>query len=170
MKSRESPTIPPSPADHHNRKDTNPNNRPRGTNPNNNHPRGTNPNNNLRKDTNPKRGHTPQLELQVCAMAYSVFPSVMNKLSSNNKISLIEGLSSSVVSWPVSGVCRCPADILTSVRGKQVTCRYPDQCQGLAGTLQISWPVSGVCRCPADILTSVRGLQVPCRYPDQCQG
>ena len=69
----------------------------------------------------------------------------------------------------MSGVCRCPAGILTSVRGTKVTCRYPDQCQGFEGTLQISWPVSGVCRCPADILTSVRGLQVPCRYLDQCQ-
>jgi len=60
--------------------------------------------------------------------------------------------------------------ILTSVRGLQVPCRYPDQCQGFAGALQVSWPVSGVCRCPAGILTSVRGLQVPCRCPDQCQG
>ena len=31
-----------------------------------------------------------------------------------------------------SGVCRCLAGILTSVRGMQVPCRYPDQCQGFA--------------------------------------
>ena len=35
---------------------------------------------------------------------------------------------------------------LTGVRGMHVPCRYPDRCQGFAGTLQVSWPVSGVCR------------------------
>ena len=36
------------------------------------------------------------------------------------------------VSCPVSGVCRYPASILSSVRGMQVPCRYPVQCQGYA--------------------------------------
>jgi len=52
----------------------------------------------------------------------------------------------------------------------QVLCRYPDQCQGYAGTLQVCGPVSGVCRYSAGTLTSVRGMQVLRRYPDQCQG
>jgi len=71
---------------------------------------------------------------------------------------------------PVSGVFRYPTGIPTSVRGIPVPYRYPDQCQGYSGTLQVSWPVSGVFRYPAGILASVRGIQVPCRYPDQCQG
>jgi len=76
-------------------------------------------------------------------------------------------LSLTRVSSIVSTLCyRIP----TSVKGMQVPCRYPDQCQGYAGALQVSWPVSGVYRCLAGILTSVRGMQVPCRYPDQCQG
>jgi len=41
----------------------------------------------------------------------------------------------------------------------QVPCRYPDQCQGYAGTLQVSSPVSEVCRYPVGILTSVMGIQ-----------
>jgi len=57
------------------------------------------------------------------------------------------------VLWPVSGVCRYPNQVVPEVS------RYPNQCQGYAGTL-----------------TSVRGVQVPypysvreCRYPDRCQ-
>ena len=55
------------------------------------------------------------------------------------------------VSWPVSGICRYSAGILTSVRDLQVLCRYLDQCQEFAGTLWVSWPVSGVCRYSACI-------------------
>ena len=33
--------------------------------------------------------------------------------------------------------------ILIGVRGMRISCRYPDQCQGYAGTLQVSWPVLG---------------------------
>jgi len=50
----------------------------------------------------------------------------------------------SFVSKP--GVCRYPAGTLTRVRGMQVPCRYSDQSQGYAGTLQVLWPESGVCR------------------------
>jgi len=67
------------------------------------------------------------------------------------------------ISWPVSGVWRYPADILTGVRGMQ-------ESQPLSWGLQVSWPLSGVCRYPADIPISLRGLQVPGRYPDRCQG
>jgi len=59
---------------------------------------------------------------------------------------------------------------LSSVRVIQVPCRYPVQCQGYTGTMQVSWPVSGLYRYHAGILSSVRVIQVPCRYPDQCQG
>jgi len=38
--------------------------------------------------------------------------------------------------------------ILTSVRGMQVSCRYPNQCHGYAGALQ----VLGVCRNPSESL------------------
>ena len=59
---------------------------------------------------------------------------------------------------PVSGVCRYPAGIRTSVRGMQVPLRYSDQCQGYVGTPQVFGPVSGVCRYPPGIRTSARGM------------
>ena len=63
------------------------------------------------------------------------------------------------VFWRVSGVCRYLAGILTSARGTQAPCRYPDQCLRYAGTLQVSWLVPRVCRYPAGILTIVRGMK-----------
>jgi len=33
---------------------------------------------------------------------------------------------------------RYPAGTLSSVRGRQVSGRYPEQCQGYTGTLQVS--------------------------------
>ena len=35
----------------------------------------------------------------------------------------------------MSEACRCPAGTLTHVKGMQVPCMYPDQCQGCAGIL-----------------------------------
>ena len=52
----------------------------------------------------------------------------------------------------------------------QVLCRFSDQGQGFAGSLQLSGLVSGVFRFSAGFLISLRGLQVLCRYPGQCQG
>jgi len=69
----------------------------------------------------------------------------------------------------VSGDCRYPAGMLTSVR----VCRQP---AGMLTSIRVCRYPAGmltsvrVCRYPAGMLTSVRGLQVLCRYAHQCQG
>jgi len=64
---------------------------------------------------------------------------------------------------------RCPTRILTGVRGSRCPTRILTGVRGSRCPASILTGVRGS-RCPASILTGVRGMQVPCKYPDRCQG
>jgi len=70
---------------------------------------------------------------------------------------------------PVSGACRYPAGILTSFRGMQVPCRYPDQYQGMKVPCRYPHKYQGM-KVPCRYPHKYQGMKVPCRYPHKHQG